>query len=146
MLFVILIVCFVAIICVALTFFYSKNESVYGSRLDDIEKYPIKDKVKKDFKESLTKEDRVKKVTMTIKGRIIYVHISFDDEITLDDAKVIAEKSLELFSDKIKSYYDIEFMLKSKNFNIIGAKNSVSENLAWNNNRVVEGNETDEES
>ena len=45
MLFVILIICFIAIISVALTFFYNKNVTEYGNRLDHIKEH----EVSKDF-------------------------------------------------------------------------------------------------
>lgn len=146
MLFIILIICFVAIVSVCLTFFYSKDATVYGSRLDDIKKHPIKEKVEKGYKQSLKEKETIKKVSFTTKGRIVYIHLYFTDEIELDEAKLIAEDSLSLFSDDIKEYYDIEFMLQNSNFNIIGAKNSVSDHVSWNNNRIVEEEEPNEES
>lgn len=143
-LFVILIICLIAIVCVCLTFFYSKDTSVYGSRLDDIDKYPINDTFKKEYVSSLKDEEDISNATFKVQGRIIYVHVDFIDDVELDDAKKIIEDSLDSFSDDIKSYYDIEFMIKNNNFNIIGAKNSVSKNVSWNNNRIVEEEETNE--
>ena len=147
MLIMILIICFVAILIVALTFFYSKNVSNYGARLDEIEKYPITDKFKDTYKETVLESEKVKKVSLTIQGRIIYINIKFDDSIELEDAKTVAINSLDLFEDDLLDYYDIEFYLISDNFTIFGAKNAVIDHVSWNNNREVieeEEEETDE--
>ena len=146
MLVMILIICFVAILIVALTFFYSKNVSSYGSRLDGIENYPIKEKFKNSYKETVLENKNVKKVSITVQGRIIYINIKFDDSIELEDAKTVAIKSLDLFDEKLLSYYDIEFNLASNKFIIFGAKNAVIDHVSWNNNKEVvkEEEETDE--
>lgn len=144
MLMVILLVCFIAIVVVALTFFYSKDVGSYGARLDEIDKYPITDKDKSKYKETILENEGVSKVSFNVKGRIIYVHLEFDETFELEDAKAIAANSLELFGEETLSYYDIDFVLKSDTFTILGAKNAVTDHISWNNNRVVEEEETDE--
>ena len=134
---VILIACFTAILVVALTFFYSKNVSNYGTRLDDIDKYPITDKIKSNYKETLLENEHISKVTINVIGRIIYIHLIFDENQLLEDAKTIAINSLDLFEEDILGYYDINFDLKSDNFVIFGAKNAITEQVSWNNNREV---------
>lgn len=142
----ILIVCFIAIITVAFTFFYHRNVSVYGERLENIKKYPIKDDFTKSFKQKILKNENVTKVDLNVKGRIIYITITFDNEIELENAKEIAEASLKSFNEKYLGYYDIEFILKSSNFKIIGAKNAVVDHTSWNNNtQIVEEEPEDEE-
>lgn len=139
---IILIVCFVAIISVALTFFYSKNVSKYGDRLDNIEDYPIEDNFKTEYKETLMDNKNVTKVSMNLIGRVLYINIDFDDQIKLENAQKIITNSLDLFDEDTLNYYDVQFILKSDNFTIIGAKNAVVENIVWNNNTEVK---TDEE-
>ncbi len=141
---IILIICFIAICSVALTFFYSKDTNEYGNRLDGIENYPISNEFKSTYKESFLENENVKSIDFTIKGRIIYVEISFDENITLDDTKKLVENSISLFEEDILSYYDIQFIIQSDNFTIMAAKNSTSENIFWNNNTPVE-EDTDEE-
>ena len=147
MLLLILVICFIAIISVALTFFYSKNVSKYGNRLDDIDKYPIKDKYKDKYTEFLKENENVKNVTFNNEGRVIYVHIDFNDSISLDDAKALVNSSLEQIDESLISYYDFNFVLESKNFTILGAKNSTIDHISWNNNtEVTEEETTDEEA
>jgi len=144
LLIVILIICFIAIVCVALTFFYSKDVGSYGDRLADIEKYPITEKDKDEYQEKLLENEGVTKVTMNIKGRVIYVHVEFSEEVDLEDAKAMMVNSLELIGEDNLSYYDVEFILKSDNFTILGAKNTTIDYISWNNNREVEEVEEEE--
>ncbi len=141
----ILLICFIAIVCVAITFFYSKNVSNYGSRLDDIDKHPITEKFKNEYEDAVYENDGVAKVKINTKGRVIYVHIKFEDEVSLEDAKSIAYNSLELFDEDILSYYDINFAVKNSEFLVYGAKNSITDHVSWNNNtEIIEEEETDE--
>jgi len=141
MLLVVLLVCFIAILVVALTFFYSKDVSPYGPRADDLSKHKISDKAKDKFKDTLVENEHVSKVTIKTKVRTIYVRIEFDKDTSLDDAKKVAEGSLSLFSKKILKYYDVEFTLKIDDFVILGAKNSVIDHISWNNNREIKEEE-----
>ena len=142
----ILLICFIAIVVVASTFFYSKSSSEYGDRLVDINKHPISSEVKDSFKETVEKNKSVTNVTIKVIGRIIYVTINFDEKIKLENAQKLISDSLEVFGEDIMGYYDIDFILKSDNFVILGAKNAKSEEIAWNNNREVEEEETNEKS
>ncbi len=137
----ILLVCFIAIVVVAMTFFYSRNTSVYGDRLNDINKHPVTSEVKDAFKEAVTKNTSVKDVTYNVRGRIIYITISFDEKITLEKAQKLISDSFETLTEDVLSYYDIMFTLKSDNFIIMGAKNMTNSNVTWNNNREVEKEE-----
>lgn len=145
LLIVILFVCFIAILCVALTFFYSKNVSSYGTRLDEIDKHPITDKFKNGFEDSLYENEGISKVKINVKGRVVYVHLTFEDEVSLEDAKSIAIDSLDLFDEKILSYYDINFALKNSEFTMYGAKNSITDHISWNNNTEIVEEKTDED-
>lgn len=145
MLIIILVICFITIVSVALTFFYSKEVDSYGNRLKDIEDYPISESFQKDYKDKLLEKENVLKATLLIKGRIVYVTIDFDDQIGLEEAKNVATKTLDEFSEDILSYYDIQFILKSENFTIIGAKNAVIDHISWNNNLEVKKEDNDEE-
>jgi vacuolar-type H+-ATPase subunit H len=73
--------------------------------------------------------------------------------VSIDEAKGIASESLGQFSDKVKKYYDIQFMIKKKDeegrketkvideettkeitiyeFPIMGYKNKTREGIVW---------------
>lgn len=138
MLIIILVICFIAIVSVAFTFFYSSKVSKYGSRLDDIENYPVTSKDKNNYKETLLENENVTKVSVEVPQRKVRLTVHFNDEIDLEDAKAIIVNSLDMFSEDILSYYDVEFLLLSDNFTTLGNKNAVIEHISWVNNRVVE--------
>lgn len=144
MLIVILVICFITIVSVALTFFYSKEVDSYGNRLKDIDKYPISESFQKEYKDSLLENENVVKSSLLVKGRVIYVNATFDDAIGLEEAKNVITKTLDQFSEDILSYYDIQFILKSDNFTIIGAKNAVIDHISWNNNLELPEEESNE--
>lgn len=137
MLFVVLIICFIAIVTVALTFFYSKNTDKYGERLDGIENYPITQEMKDNFKTKLLENENVISVDYNVKGRIIYIHIDFTEKIKLNDAKTIVEKNIDIFGEDTIGYYDFNFIIKSENFTLYGAKNVAADAVNWNNNTEV---------
>lgn len=141
LLIVILCVCFIAIVAVALTFFYSKDVGSYGTRLDGIEKYPITKKIKNNYQEKVLENEGVTKVSINTRGRVVYIHITFDETIDVEDAKKIAESSLELIDEDLINFYDIDFVLKSDNYVILGAKNTTIDFVSWNNNREIEEEE-----
>lgn len=137
----ILIVCFVAIVVVASSFFLAGHKSNYGDRLVNIGEYPVTDKFKNSYIESIKENQSVTSVNLRISGRIIYVNIVFNNDISLDNAKAVAEKSIDLFSEKNLGYYDIEFSLLSDGddgFAIMGARNVNGSGVVWNNNTAVE--------
>lgn len=140
----ILIVCFISIVLVALTFFYSKDASPYGTRLNNVKKYPITQTDKDKYKDKVIETKHVKKVSINIKVRTIYIKIEFDNDISLEDAKAVAEDSLKLISKKNLKYYDVEFILQNDDFTIFGAKNSVIDHVSWNNNTKIEKDEDDD--
>lgn len=142
---IILIICFIAICSVALTFFYSKDTNEYGNRLNGIEKHPISSELKSNYKETLLANESVKSVEFNTKGRIIYVNIKFDENISLDNAKKLVEDNLSIFDEDILSYYDLQFVLSSDNFTIMASKNVASEKISWNNNTPIKEEENEEE-
>ncbi len=141
---IILIICFFAIVGVVLTFFYSKETSVYGDRLKNIEKNKIEKEDIKKYKDGVSSYEHVTRVTWKLRGKIIYINITFDKDISIDDAKKAVENSLSIINEKILKYYDIEFILGSDNFNIIGAKNLILDYISWNNNTPIKEDETNE--
>lgn len=140
----IVIVCIILIITVLVQIFYFGNGSdKYGNRLEDIENYPISEARQSDYENNIVNTKKVKKCELKITGRIIYITMQFEENVDLEDAKNLALKSLETFSDEEKAYYDFNFTLKKntsdkvEGFLISGARNKNGTGLLWNNNREV---------
>lgn len=144
---IILIICLIAIITVTFSFFLGGNKGVYGDRLNGIDKHPVTNNIKSEYKTSLESEKSVTKVSIDTKGKIIYIIINFASDTSLEDAKNLAASSLEKLNEDILSFYDISFTLKceksenSEGFTILGAKNVAGSGLIWNNNTPLESEE-----
>ena len=143
----ILIICFIAILFVTVSYFFGSGESVYGDRLEDIEDYPIEDTFVSEYIANLESDEMINSATFDVKGRVIYVTINFVGDTSLVEAQSKAAVSIEQFSEDILSYYDINFTLiceateNSEGFTIMGAKNVAGSGIVWNNNTVVESEE-----
>lgn len=145
MLIIILIICFIAIVCVALTFFYSDE---VDNRFKDLSEHEISTTFKDEYQDKLLENEGLLKVTFNVPKRTVFIKINFDGSVTLDAAKSIVANSLELFSEEDLAYYDIEFTLRwdETDFVIKGSKNAVSDHISWNNNLEVKDKETDEKT
>lgn len=141
-LFVLSLVIFVSLIAIGIgviSYFYSKDGDKYGNRLEGIEKYPINENVADEIKSLY--ESGVESVKVDVKGKIIYIIIDVQDGVSKNDAQGYAIKSLEKFSDEIKGFYDIQFMITCKNakeettmYPMMGSKHSGNAQVIWTNN------------
>ncbi len=145
----ILIACFIAICIVVATYFFGGSSSVYGDRLKDIDKHPITKQFQKDFVADLESEDIIDNVTISVKGRIVYIRIQYVADTVIEVAESKALASLDKFSKNILEYYDLNYTLVSEKtensdgFTIMGAKNvsSNKDQIVWNQNTPVESEE-----
>ena len=145
MLILVLIVCFIAICSVVLSYFVGSHKSIYGDRLEN--KVEIKEEVKDEFLNSLKENKLVSNGDFRVSIRTIYIEIDFDTKATLVEAQSVALASLENLDEELLAYYDVNFILtkekteKDEGFIIMGAKNSNGTGISWNNNTVIEEEE-----
>lgn len=147
---IILILCLVIVSVVALTYFYGSSDTVYGNRLEDAQNMPLNDKLFKDIESELKENESVKKVSTSLKGKIVYISIEFVEETKMESAKGIAASTLTLFNDDELAIYDIEFTISSLStkefvgYTLMGARNSNGlGEIVWNNYNIE--TEKDEE-
>ena len=57
------------------------------------------------------KNEKVTEAKLNIHGKIVNVIFNVKEDTSLDDAKKIASESLEKFSDDVKNFYDIEYII-----------------------------------
>lgn len=141
-----LIVTGVILVLVILMFFGIKNaffsnmgQSVYGNRLDGIEKYPIDEAVIKDIETTLKDTGSVSSFTYELKGRLMNFIIEVNADVDLTTSRAFADKIAEKLSDDIKEFYDIQVYLtctdkESELYPTIGYKHKTSVGFNWNNN------------
>ena len=141
-----LIVTGVILVLVILMFFGIKNaffsnmgQSVYGNRLDGIEKYPIDDAVIKDIETTLKDTGNINSFKYELKGRLMNFIIEVNADVDLTTSRAFADKIAEKLSDDIKSFYDIQVYLtcsdkESELYPTIGYKHKTSVGFKWTNN------------
>ncbi len=142
-LFLILIVCFIAICLVVFSYFIGSNKSVYGNRLNGEVK--ISDKQEKDYIDALKSDDMVSDVTWRKGVRTIFITIKFNDKASLVEAESKAVASLEKIEEKVLKYYDINFIImqdkvsgdETKGFTIMGSSNVNGSGVVWSNNTEI---------
>lgn len=114
------------------------GKSEYGNRLKGISKVEITKETQKKFISELEKKDKVDKADMNIKGRLINIIITVKDDTSKDDAKDLANSSLEFFEEEELEYYDYQVFLKNEKkedgYLVIGYKHKTKENFKWSNN------------
>lgn len=134
-----LIIIIIAIIVTLKLLYPNTNRSVYGNRLDGIEKIPInqteKDKLVTEFK----KNKQINNVTIDVQGRLINIFIDVTKSVDLVTSKSFADKTLTYFTEQQKGAYDIQVYItcesdeKSDLYPIIGYKHKTSMNFKWTN-------------
>lgn len=149
----IVIVCLILIITVLIQIFYFGNgNDKYGDRLEGIDNVRISESKESDYENNVKATGKVKNCDLSVTGRIIYVTMQFEEAVDLEEAKSVALKSLESFSDEELAFYDFDFTLKKNSsekvegFLISGARNRNGSGLVWNNNRQVTEEEADDNS
>ena len=135
----IIIIIFLVIIGIMIKnfFFPDDAEAYYGTRLEGISKVKIDDKKQKELKGEF--KDSSKSVNVRIQGRIIYVDVKLNDDVSRDTAKELSNKTLEKLSEDEKAYYDIQFMINNESnkdqFPIIGYKHHTKTGIRWTKDR-----------
>ena len=110
----ILLLCFIAIIVVALSFMRPTGTD---PRLVDMDKYEVSKKFQDKFKEDMLNNEHVTKASISVndKSRVIYITLNFDDEAQIEYAKDISSKSLDLFEEKYLGFYEFNIIVESPN-------------------------------
>ena len=140
---IILIICLVIVGVVSLTYFYGSSDNVYGNRLEETERVPLNSKLFNDIESELKSNESVETVTTNLKGKILYVNITFVEATEMETAKSIAETIIPLFNEDELEVYDIEFTISSLSttdfvgYTLMGARNATgSGEVVWNNYNI----------
>lgn len=153
---IVAILILIGLICLLLLkgFFYPNGSvSIYGNRLDGIKNIKFNKSDKDKVIKAIKSNEKVSSAKMNVHGKIINIIFNVNKDTSVDDAKTIANESLNNFSEEVKGYYDIEVIITmndeegtkqqvtdddgktkeviTKLFPIMGYKNSSSEGLVW---------------
>lgn len=147
-----IIILFFAIMIIKLVL--PSGTSKYGDRLDGIEKIKFGDDEKNAIINNLKAHDGVTEAKIDVEGKIIYVIYNVSKEKTVDEARNIGNDSLELVTDEVKNFYDMNYIVTKndeegttvvetnpddgttteivkKEFPIMGYKNKKSARIVW---------------
>ena len=108
-------------------FFPAESKAIYGNRLEG------RNKVKSDLAKDSSS------VNVRIAGRIIYIDVVVKDDVSKDKAKEMFGSTVNTFSAKEQSYYDIQVIMDNKanqdQFPIIGYKHHTKSSISWTKDR-----------
>lgn len=131
----VLLVCFIAICILFYKYFYAgTSETKYGDRLDEIENYVLSSTLEDDIKKVYIEDKAVTNVSINNQGKIVYINIEFASGTKVADAKTLAAKALGPIGEDNLTYYEIQFLLKSKDtegFPIFGSKSANNTKVVW---------------
>ncbi len=135
-LFCICLLAFVVVIVLFYIFFslFIGSGDPYGDRLKGISSVKIDNKEKEEVVSFLKEKDGVEDASVRIQGKIIYIHIKVNENVSLEEAKGFANETLDKFQDDEKKYYDFGYFLnqdKEDGFVVTGTKNANSSDIVW---------------
>jgi hypothetical protein len=114
--------------------------SLYGTRLEGIDNYPIESTKIDAIKAEVTDNKNIKTVEYILKGKIINFIINLEKDIDVEDAESFSAVILKNLTDEQKSFYDVQIFVTSLEdtdlYPIIGYKHNTSEDFSWNNQSV----------
>ncbi|MEG0826419.1 MAG: hypothetical protein RR404_03000 [Bacilli bacterium] len=114
------------------------SKSLYGDRLDGIEKVNINQDTVSLIKQTLMDTKKIDKIDYDLQGKLINFIITVKDTTDKVTAKSLADKILANFTEEQQKYYDFQVFIKmeteSEIFPIIGYKHFSSLNFVWTNN------------
>ena len=133
------VACFCLAIILVLVGYYFIDQTkgnFYGDRLNGIETVEINDAKISELEKAINENEIVQKTSIRILGKIIYINVYLKDG-KASDAKNVAIKSLDLFSEDEKAFYDISYIFAKPDekensiFPIMGYKKSDNTIIAW---------------
>lgn len=134
-----LIIMLILIIIAILGIFIYKEMFEVGvsNRLEGIEEYNLTKKEIKAVKEKLSEIENIDSVDISTNYKIIKIFLDLKDDTDFEDVKEICNASVEEFSEKNLSFYDLEIFIESKNkdsevYPKIGYKYKTNLEFVWN--------------
>ena len=139
-------VCIVIISIIVAQYFFGVNASNYGNRLDNIQELPFTDEAKSLIESGFESENTVS-CSVDVRGKIVYVLVKFNDQVSLTDAQNKAIEVYNSMEEKYRKVYDFNVTVmqdKTENaggYSLMGSKNVSASNFKWSNNTPIEDGE-----
>ena len=133
------IICILSIVIGVIVYFVGQtNKDKYGNRLDGIENIKFEESDINSIKDSFLTNESVDTVEINVKGKLIYVNIILKKG-THAESESMVQSSLELFSEEVRNFYDIQFIVGNndeevtENFPIMGYIKAGNSVVKWTN-------------
>lgn len=138
--------CFILMGSAVVIYFVNQATSdKYGTRLEDIDNYPVSKELA-ELETFYKGNDKVKKASVRLQGKIIYVRVEVDSKLNTDDMQAIATESLNKLSDEQKGYYELQFtFLRDGYAPYSGSKAASKTVITWNNYNISDTEDSDNE-
>ena len=123
-------------------------KSVYGNRLDGIEKVPFTDDEIKKLVNKIKEDENFTDASISIKGKIVNIHIKVTNkDNTKDKMKEKCNDILKEFSEEKIAFYDFEFFITNEdgNYKMIGYKNKKRKEISYVSDEIVKAVKEDEQ-
>lgn len=121
---------------------FLSEKDAYGNRLNGIVQIDQKETDK--MVEEIKKNTEVKDIKVRTQGKIINMTITYNDDVSKDTAKKIAEKTFSYYSEEVIKCYDFGYLLiqdkevkedeEDTSFKIAGTKQASREKISWTKN------------
>ena len=136
------LVLLIVMIAIFARMLFSSGNSEYGDRLNNIAKIDKSDTDK--LIEELKSKDEVNDVSVRTQGKIIYITITYEENVSKEKAKEIANNTYSYYSEDVVKCYDFEYFLTQKPivgddgedraFVIAGTKHPNNDYIGWTKN------------
>ena len=132
---ILMIVSFVCLVtlgsALAIYFYNQAIGDPYGSRLENIDNFPVAEELK--ACENYFKDSKgVTKAELRTQGNIIYLDITVEKELVVEDMQNLAVASLEKFTSDQLGYYDLQFTFLREGYPAYtGSKSAQNTVISW---------------
>ena len=131
--------CLAVVLIVVISYFIDQTTgNLFGNRLNGIETVEITQDRMREMEAKIAEDELVERASIRILGKTININIFLNDG-KASDGQNIAIKSLDLFTDDEKAFYDISFLVdkigdvEDTVFPIAGNKKSDNTIISWAN-------------
>lgn len=113
-----------------------KEGTIYGNRLDGIEKVGLKTESLENIITEMKKNEYVKSATYRVEGKTINFNVDVVPNTSVEDSKKVAEPILATLTDSEKAFYDIQIFvtckeIESEEYPMNGYKHRTSSEFVW---------------
>lgn len=132
---VIALIFVVALICLYNFFAPDYKKSLYGNRLESIEKHKVSSKMIDKIEKNVKELEYIKSFNYNLKGKIMNFVIEVNAETSIKESKKVWDIIIEELEEKHMKYYDIQVFLiekeESEVYPVIGYKHKTSDEIIW---------------